>query len=647
MSDRAFDPAALGERLDEAIAERVDPEAAGTRLVGAVFGDHTGLAVFVASLLFFALYWRVGIFSTDSYTVANSLVAVGDGHLHVERIVYGPQGKVAPGLHAVDGKRYGRNYGQVLAAVPVLWALQGLSIVVDLRLAFVGAWCLGVGGLVAFVGARAGRRRLGTRVGLTAALALYLVNLPVATALPEGMLPVLALQTVTAVGAGLIAVCLYRLGTRIHGRRVGVFAGLVTALATPVGFWATLFKRHTLTALLVVAAVYALYRSRAAPTGREATRFRALAYAPVGLATWIHAAEGLILFLALGVVDLATARSNRLRDLAVVGAAFGLALLPFFLTNAAISGDPLRPPRLLPAARAGLLGSLIPGGRSSGTATAIGLLAGLVPAVAGVAAGAVAGVVDALRTLVDYFGESLRGTDPDDLVEVFVRSGYVDELRVGRDYAINLSVLESMPVLGALLAAPGTVAGGIRRGRPFLRSEPARALDLFVVVYVPLHVLLFMSRLPTHHMYTVRYFHPVYPLGVYALIRVGVVHRAVEGAFRTLAGSYLAGVVAGGSLYLVALSAVDATLSEAVQLYALVALALAGAVGVWAVATTALGDRRRIGAALLGLTAGVTTVYLLASGLVLFTFTDDYLLPLSRVVHDWLRAVNPFPGVTV
>ncbi|MFC6975184.1 hypothetical protein ACFQL1_11835 [Halomicroarcula sp. GCM10025709] len=213
----------------------------------------------------------------------------------------------------------------------------------------VGLWSLAVAGLSYGVGSVLGRRRAGVLLGTGLGVALFVGNLAVATPLPARWLPMLALQTTTALAAAAVAVVAYRLGTAVSTRRVGVAMGVVAAVGTPVGFWATIPKRHSVSALVVVLAMYTLYRSRAATSHRHARRFRALTYAWVGAAAWVHAAEGLILLLAVAAVDLPTARSNRPRDLAVVGATLFASLLPFFLTNWLIAGNPVEPPRLLPS----------------------------------------------------------------------------------------------------------------------------------------------------------------------------------------------------------------------------------------------------------------------------------------------------------
>lgn len=655
------------------------------RALAVVFGDRRGLALFLGALVFAGLYWRVRHFSTDQFAVLNALVALADGHLAIHDPVYGSA--VSPGTYVADGNLYGRNYGHVVVALPVLFALRGLALVFDLQALLIGAWGLTFLGFAVVVGRLVDRRRLALRVASPVALGLFLGNVLVGEPLAERWVPLVALQVPTALAAALLAVMLYRLVARRHDVRLGVAAGAAAVLATPVGFWATVPKRHSFSALLVVCCLYALYRSREAGNVAGATRFRALAYGLVGLATWIHAGEALVLFVALAVVDVPTARSNRPRHLALVGGAFVASLIPFLLTNALVSGDPFLPPRLLPAADsvdAGALSGGSAGSSATSTATAenTAATAGNVTPTAGNAptptpasggagdAGIIARIaatvapvgtaVNRFRTLV-LAGMEAGVRNPGRLVHTFVRSGYASGLRTGEDVAVNLSVLEAMPLLGALIAGPLAVAGRIRIRlatqdgrlpvfptawfddrsnvaiRDRLRLSPARTAEAFVVVYALLLIGVMLRRFPLHHMLTVRYLHPIYPLGLFSLVGLPTVRRVVDRRSRVLVGSYGGTVAIGTPVYVAFLTLGNPVLGEAVQAFALVALTAAVAVAAWAAFAAAAGrSHARAGAILLGVAAGLVTTYLLVSGLALFSVERAFLLPWSETLAEWI-----------
>lgn len=652
----------------------VDIEEAGITVGRWVFGDRTGVTLFLAAVLFFALYWRIGIFSTDSYAVANTMAGVAEGSLAINEVTYGPPSGITPGMHVVDGRLYGRNFGMVFAALPLVWLQQGMSIFVDLRIALAGGWCLALLGFCTLVGERIDRRELATVVGSVVALSLFAGSVAVATPLSARWYPVIALQLLTMAATGLTAVTIYRLLRRMYGNRVGLAAGITVAFASPAGFWATFPKRHAVTAFLGVLTLYCLFRSREATARRSALRFRALAYVWVGLTAWVHSAEALLLLFALGAVDLATARSNRPLELMVVGMALFLSLLPLFITNYLIAGSPLDPPRLweaytdtsqrtgngLSGGASGSGGSESPavetgseptggttGGGEEGSTESVGIVGRMV-------GGLVAAASDRVALLLGYMETSLEPLgNVERLSNTFIRSGYISGLPSYNDRAINLSVLEAMPLFGVFAILPvAAVEWGrsfqTREGRRLLRrmrGDPARAADGFAVLLVALFVLLYMSRLPTHFMLTGRYIHPIYPFGVYLLARVPAVREVVtEHGTRTAVG-YGAAVFIGVPLYIGTLWATNAVLGEAVQLYALVSLTIASLVAGWAVLTAAGGEggRRLSGRAapILGIAAGLATVYLIVSGFGFFAYTHEYALPLSRVIAEQLLPINP------
>lgn len=613
---------------------------AGRRLVTAVFGDKLGLALFLGALAFFPLTWRVGILSSDNYVIANSVAAVADGHLYVDAVRFGPSDGVTPGTHLVDGRLYGRNYGLVVTAVPVYLLLQTVSLVADPRLLLAGVWSLVLLAVVILAGRRFDRYREATVVGACLALCLFLANVVLATPLDPYWFPVIALQVVTALAAAGIALIVYRLVSGIHDQRMGLFAGAVVAVGTPVGFWATWPKRHTVTALVVLLTVYTIYRSRATSSDTWQLRFRALAYGWVGLLAWLHAAEALVLLVALVIVDIPTADRNGVRQLLYIGGAFLLSLVPFLATNILIAGSPLEPPRMLPGYGGGEPGILdASGGGGTGGGTGGG------PGTGGAGGGGTLALVTSIGTpfvvLIQQYVQSVAVlTDSHQVWNVFVRSGYIAQFSPDVFKAIHLSVLESMPLLGTAAALPVIAWRRLRTGWGSLAKMSIS--DRFVLVVALLWIGLYLSRLPIHHQYTVRYLHPIYPLGVYMLVRLPAVRETIRTSSRTLLGSYAAVTVLGSVGYVVALTSFDAVLSEAVQLYALVAFVLGLVVAVWACVATTRSTDARIGAAVIGTAAGSMTVYILVSGFTTFAYTNQYLLPLSRFLAETLRFVNPF-----
>lgn len=604
----------------------------GYPLVVRAFGGRSGLTLLLAALVLYVSLWRVTFFINDNYTVVNALAAVSDGHLDVRQTVYasagGPNGLDTPGMVEAGGRTYGRNYGHVFAALPFLWLLDGLAQVVDLRVAIVGGWCLLILALFHLAGREYGHETTFAGVGSAVALGLFAANLVGVTPIDPRWHYLMAMQLVTMLAAAFTAVLLYRLLRDIHGVRVGFAAGAVTALASPVAFWAVVPKRHAITAFLFVAAMYALYYSR---TVEEpwAGRTRALAYVPVGLTAWIHAPEGVVLLIAVATTDLVTAPRTDMRSAGLVTVALGLSLLPAFLTNLAIAGHPLYAPRLLPDYNGVVNGGT--DGAATGGDSASGGSSGST-----VSPDATRGGTGALGGMRQFFGRFQRSalalTNSEQLSDVFLRSGYiagVTERSFGE--SVELTVLESAPILGLIFGSIVAVGRRIDLRLAPVRSRlesPRSTADVFAVVATLGVCALYLGNLPLHAQFTVRYLHPLYPLAIYAVFRLPAIRRVLTTHWSLSLWSYAGTVLVGTQLLVAWLFVTDAAYGESAQLYALIAFILGIAAGAWAVAASFDDRFDPVGAVLIGAAAGTGTAAIL---LIVFVFfpIESYVLPIA------------------
>jgi len=674
------------------------------RLGRALFGDRYGVVLFLGTLAILTTYWRVGVFLTDSYAIANGLVNVADGHLEITKITYSLTLGSQPGLWYADGAVYARNYAHIFLSLPALWVLDALAALFDLRLVLAAAWS----GIIVLLFDRAGRildRHEPFAIGGAAlALLTFLASALVAAPLPDRWTAFLALQITGMLAVAFAGVVLYRVLAHAHGRRVGLVFGAAAVVASPVSFWASIPKRHALSGLAVVAVLGAFYFSRAADTRRHALGLRALAYVVVALWAWLHALEALVVFAVLIPTDFATARSNHPKHLAVVALVFLVALTPFLATNAAINGDPFQPPRSLdsfsgqvdPLATGGQDGgdSRSGGGGSTPTATPTesqpttdtstatdgtgppattnttttesgtggttapespgpvspsepspGPIATLLSALAAILGVAIEGSTWAFGKGWSYVdtGISLAQDEPERLYHTFLRSGRIPEYvryRMTDQEAIDLALLEVAPLLGGLL---GVLGASLRRLRTLslhafrtALGRPTRQTDLLAVAMTVALVLMNVERLPLHTQITVRYLVPIVPLGLYGVARLGCVQRAVSADLRWLTGAYVGTFLLGTLGFLLAHLWLDLALGEAMQLHALVNLAGAGLLAIWAVvAGLGFDFDERVGVVALAIPAALSTLFLLFTGLVYFQYAD-YALPLVETLVELL-----------
>jgi len=601
-----------------------------------LFGDRLGLTVFLATVVLFGLLWRTAFLINDSYTLANGLYSLSNGQLAMTEAAYGP-GLETPGANRYGGQWYARNYGVIALSLPAVFVLDLLTAVVELRIALVALWSLALLALVV----QCSHYTDGDWVlygGTVAVLGLFGLNVALAQPLDAGRTHLYALQLTHLLIAAFTPVVLYRLLSRMHTRRLGLLSAVVLTAGTPLAFWATVPKRHAVTGAVVVCIAYCLYRSREPADGSVITErqtFRALTYALVGLYAWVHAPEALLLCVALALVDIPTALDNSPRTLARIGIVFALSLLPFILTNIAISGSPVKPPRLI--SRGGSLGgnTASGAGSSGGGSGASGLLTPLAPLLGTVESG--------VRPLLLLGGELVSGfktlqQQPDDVYHAFVRSGSAGSaLDNTGEESVNLSLLESAPILVAMVGALPVV----RRLR--LPSSMAdrtlsggRVVDVFAITAFVGVILLYNTRLPLHAQVTARYLFPLYPLGVYLLVRLPAVHKSLANHWYAFLWTVAGTVLIGGQVTVMFVALTVNGIGEAFQLHALLAVGIAVPLGIWALCGRSEGRAGQVGAVLLGAATGVAAVFLLLTSVEYYALGDAHLLPMMRALGELL-----------
>ncbi|WP_227134341.1 hypothetical protein [Halorubellus salinus] len=649
-----------GDGRIERFRRRVRHSATALRRV--LFGDGLGVLVFAVTVLFVASFWRMDLAINDNQTLANGVRALTNGHLRILDPHFGGNNGIAPGTKYHDGARYAREYGLVVPAAIISVLLHSLAHVLSLSVLLVGAWCLL--GVVAIDELTDGRRyedelRLGARLGMGV---LFVGNVLLAAPIDPVTIPVVSLQLWTLLCTGFVATLAYRLFELELPRRVAAAVGVGVVVATPVGFWATVPKRHVVVALAVLVAAYAFARQPSV-RGARGRLLRTVPYATAGLLAWVHPGDGAIFFVAVCVVDVVFGTAYDRAQVTLASGVFVLSLLPFFVTNLLVSGNPVRPPQFLPQYDGQPLGRAVPdettgetGGGGSGTGTPSetfvpGVLARIV----------VEAAVAALTTAGGFLRRAVRyaeGTfyvfvdSPQRVFQTFVRSGYVERAAVrGASFSYNLAYLESMPLLGP--AVLGTIHA-VRHAEPLRRvanggslvfrdADASTRVLALAGVYFSLMVLFYQERLPLHSTLTVRFLVPTMPLAVYAALRLPALRNVLLERFRTVGMAYAVTVLVGGELFAGVLVLLSPTVGEAVQLHALVALAMAGTLSAWCIVVSLDGrwlstrNAGRVGAVLLGTTAGTTTVFLLLAGWMHFPY-GEYAIPIFDALSELLRS---------
>jgi hypothetical protein len=636
-----------------------------------LFSDRFGFTVFVATLVFAGAFWRMGFAINDNETLANGVQALSRGQLAFVDPHFGGENGVAPGTKYHDGARYAREYGLVVPATIVAVVLQGLGQLFSISVLITGAWCL----LLLFVVRELtrdvryrGELRLAGALGV---LLLFAANVLLATPIATNDIPLLALQVWTMLCCGFVGTVAYRLFETELPPRAAAAVGFGVVVATPVGFWATTPKRHVAVALAVLVVAYAFAR-RPSVTGTRGRLLRAFPYACVALLVWVHPGDGAILFVAVVIVDLVFGASYDRTQAALASGVFLLALLPFLITNFFVSGNPVRPPQFFPQYTGQPLSGTETGTPPEQVGGASGPQGGgssrpdsspdgfsfdlLYRSVTGIALDGIGVAAGFLRRAQSYAEGTLTVfvESPQHVFQTFVRSGYIERAAArGANFSYNLAYLESMPLFGAALVG-GVHA--VRRSNPIQHLQTDRQVVFrdatgsnrvlaFAVVYFSLMVLFYQNRLPLHATLTVRYLVPTMPLALYVALRLPALRDVLLSRFRTVGVVYGLTVLVGGELLAGVFVLLSLSVGEAIQLHALLALAMAGVLVAWCLVATLDAPwgpterRGQVGAVLLGATAGTTTVFLLLTGWIHFPY-GEYAIPIFDAVSQLLRSSN-------
>jgi hypothetical protein len=149
----------------------------------------------------------------------------------------------------------------------------------------------------------------------------------------------------------------------------------------------------------------------------------------------------------------------------------------------------------------------------------------------------------------------------------------------------------------------------------------------------------YASRLPVHAQLTVRYLLVLYPLGIYLLVRLPVVRRALEGNWRAFVWTTAATVLIGGQLLAVGVFFTTRGPGETIQFHGVVALVSAVPLLLWALTSRSNDTSEAFGAVLLGITTGVSAVFTMLVAIEYSPLGNAHLLPVVRAFAEVVTLV--------
>jgi hypothetical protein len=321
-----------------------------------VLPNDTAALLFYASIAICIAIWNVNIFINDEVTLAAQLLNLAHGVLSIEtmptRLYEGLSfGSSAPILgFTFQGHTYGfYTHAIAVFAAPFYALLYLISATVGIRLFFACLWSFSIFMVIWLFGRLWGRPRLGRDLGVLGALVLLIVNGYVATRLPPLVFDqwgaLMAIQLFNILATSAIVLLSLRIFTRYFADgRVAAFGAAYILIATPLTFWAVSAKDHTASVLLIVASIWSLYTYLL--DGKK--RYRYLSYVLVGISFWVRVFDAVPLFIAIILTDLLTSE-GRIKALITAAVTVPLAMVPYFINNYLLFGNPFLSPVYLSA----------------------------------------------------------------------------------------------------------------------------------------------------------------------------------------------------------------------------------------------------------------------------------------------------------
>jgi len=492
-----------------------------------VFSDDTSTLFFFASLTFCLALWNLNIFINDEVTLAAQLINLGHGVLSLETtptrlyegLSFGGSGPML--AFTYQGHVYA-FYTHALAvfAAPFYGLLYIISATVGIRLFFASLWSFSIFMVSWLLGKRWGKPRLGRDLGAFVALGLLIINIYVATKLPPlvfdqwGALMAIQLFNILATSAiVLFSLSIFR--RYFANGRIAAFGAAYILVATPVTFWAVSAKDHTASVLLIVASIWSLYIYLL--DGK--TRYRYLSYILVGISFWVRVFDAIPLLIAIVLTDLLTSE-GRIKALITAAVTVTLGMVPYFINNFLLFGNPFLSPVYLSAHQE------IAQQTSSAASTSSALFA----------------TIQRLPTLFFSTWDVQSSANwPQHLYHVLF---YVN-------MPVTLSIFQICPLLIVPLfaALPYVVQklSSFKRGAVRLKIEKKRAIAVTFFVCIVAHLIIYAPFQEQGFGLDMRYFLPLYiPLLFFTLASIrdvlmfeGRIERAFAAAWIIFAGLVL------------------------------------------------------------------------------------------------------------
>ncbi len=291
------------------------------------------LLVFFSSLFILISFSGTRLFISDEGVILDQFYNLIQGSLAI---------KIAKidtlrGMFILVGDNlYGKfSYSLLFLSLPTYYFLKIVDSIYGAHLFMLQLWAIS-GGIAVYLIGKVRNFKLSEIAGILSYLVLITVNLnffkPIS--FPKwGEL--LSIEFTNIFITAFIIVVVYLFFRDLFGNKIALFSSFFILLATPIPFYATTLKHHSLTVLLTLLTFYFSYMHYE----KKDNRFIYYAYIAAGLCVWTRILEGSVLLVSLMITDILFFRRD-IKYIFRIIVIILVSLLPFFGFNYLILGDP-------------------------------------------------------------------------------------------------------------------------------------------------------------------------------------------------------------------------------------------------------------------------------------------------------------------
>jgi len=290
------------------------------------------LLIFLSSFFIFLTFSGTRVFISDEGVILDQFYNFINGSLAVNI------SKISVGVMISIGDNiYGKfSYSLLVLSLPAYYILKAMDLIYGAHLFILQLWALS-GGFIVYLIAKIRKFKHAEPGAIASYLILISINLYLFRPIyfPKwGEL--LSIEFTNILISSFLIMVVYLLFKDFFGNKIAIFASLLIIFATPVSFYAITLKHHSLTLLLTVLSFYFFHKYQE----KKDTKLIYFAYILGGLCLWTRILDGAVLLASLLITDIIILR-RKIRYIAIILIIVLISMLPFFIFNYLISGDPV------------------------------------------------------------------------------------------------------------------------------------------------------------------------------------------------------------------------------------------------------------------------------------------------------------------